>query len=130
MTNNERADEADAIRLRWDGREDLLAMCGSKNLTRDGPIISHRSRNHPQKIPSSRRSSTNELGGMSATWQAPRPKVQRKKDCYLSFFGGLSSFGLGAGFAAAFFSACCFCLRLASSASCFFSSASSCCWCC
>src|SRR6266436_3047564 len=70
----------------------------------------------------------NRAGVAPAVWQAPRPESQLEKKAYLSFFGGLSSFGgFAGGFGAVFFSVSCCCLSLAASASCFLSSPSSCC---
>ena len=43
MTNSEIGDEAEDASLGLDGREDWLAMLERKNLTREGPMISHRS---------------------------------------------------------------------------------------
>jgi hypothetical protein len=143
MTKIEIGDAARDARFGLDGREDLLAILGRKNLTREAPMISHGSQNQPTYwsaaallplFPLTRTTpywtSLNKSGREPAVWQAPRPKSPAGKDGYLSFLGGLSSFAGFAGFGGFFFSACCCCLSFASSASCFFSRSSSCCWCC
>jgi len=45
MTKREIGDEAESARFGLGGREDWFAMLGRMNLTRDGQLISHRSRN-------------------------------------------------------------------------------------
>ncbi len=90
MTNIEIGDLAGDVRLAAREGGDLTVMLGSKNLTRDGLIISLRSaklgggKNDERRAP--------------AVWRATRPEIGSEKQGYLLFFEGLSSFAGFAGF--------------------------------